>query len=131
MFKKISLFVLIFGVWSCAYALDLHKVSQNALKEHKLILLSVESEDCTFCRKMNKETFAPQENHLKIVNQYIQQIVIVEKTKLPANMKTEYFPTSYILDPKDMSIVDKFVGYMKPDDFLSLIDIVYEQEVSN
>ena len=131
MIKKISLLVLFLGIFSSMYALDLNKVSKDALKNHKLILLSVESENCHYCKKMNKETFNPTKNHSKIVSQYIQKIVIKEDTKLPNNLKVKYFPTNYILDPKDMSIIEEFVGYMKADDFLSLLDIVYEQETTN
>jgi thioredoxin-related protein len=50
---------------------------------------------------------------------------------LPKNLKVHYYPTNFILDPKDMSVVDEFVGYMKADDFVSLLDLVYEQEVTN
>jgi hypothetical protein len=35
------------------------------------------------------------------------------------------------LNPKDFSVVDEFVGYIKSDDFVSFLDEVYKQEVSN
>lgn len=129
LFRKIGL-ILILIVCSLQ-AIDLQDVSKSALKEHKLILLSVESENCRYCEKMNKEVFTPNKYVSKINSQYIQKIVLIQDVNLPKNLKVKYFPTNFILDPKDMSIVDEFVGYMKPDDFLSLIDLVYEQEVQN
>lgn len=80
---------------------------------------------------MNKETFTPKENVMKIQSHYIQKIVIEDHIDLPVNLKVKYYPTNFILNPKDMSIIDEFVGYIKADDFLSLLDIVYEQETSN
>lgn len=131
MIKKICSVLLIFGLFSSLYALDLSTISRSALKEKKLILLSVESENCRYCEKMNKETFTPKENILKIQNHYIQKIVIEDNTDLPANLNVRYYPTNFILNPKDMSIIDEFVGYMKADDFLSLLDVVYEVETTN
>ena len=120
-----------FGVFTSLYALDLNDVSKSALKEHKLILLSVESNNCHYCEKMNKEVFTPTKYTAKINSQYVQKIVKIQDIKLPKKLKVQYFPTNFILDPKDMSIVDEFVGYMKADDFVSLLDLVYEQEIQN
>ena len=129
LFRKVVL-ILIFIVCSLQ-ALDLQNVSKNALREHKLILLSVESENCRYCEKMNKEVFAPTKYAAKISTQYVQKIVNIQDIELPKNLKVQYYPTNFILDPKDMSIVDEFVGYMKAKDFISLLEIVYEQEVEN
>ena len=40
-------------------------------------------------------------------------------------------PSNFVLNPKDFSVVDEFVGYIKSDDFVSFLDEVYKQEVSN
>jgi len=127
--RKIGLMLIV--IVCSLQAIDLQDVSKNALKEHKLILLSVESENCRYCEKMNKEVFTPTKYVSKINSQYVQKIVQIQDVNLPKNLKVKYFPTNFILDPKDMSIVDEFVGYTKADDFLSLLDLVYEQEVQN
>jgi thioredoxin-related protein len=125
--RKIGLILIV--IVCSLQAIDLQDVSKNALKEHKLILLSVESENCRYCEKMNKEVFTPTKYAAKISTQYVQKIVNIQDIKLPKNLKVQYYPTNFILDPKDMSIVDEFVGYTKADDFLSLLDLVYEQEL--
>jgi len=129
--RKIVVVLALLGVISSAQALDFKEVSKTALKEHKLILLSVESENCRYCEKMNLEVFTPRKFTSKINAQYVQKIVKIQDIKLPKNLKVKYFPTNFILDPKDMSVVDEFVGYMKADDFISLLEVVYEQEVTN
>lgn len=131
MLKKLGIFLLTLGVCSSLYALDLNSASKSALKNNKLILLSVESNNCHYCEKMNREVFTPNKYTSKINSHYVQKIVKIQDIKLPKNLKVQYFPTNFILDPKDMSIVDEFVGYMKADDFVSLLDLVYEQEVAN
>ncbi len=129
--KKIGILFVLFGFICTLQAFDLEEISKNALKEHKLILLSVESENCRYCEKMNKDVFTPDEYTSKINTQYVQKIVKIQNINLPKNLKVQYYPTNFILDPKDMSIVDEFVGYMKPKDFIALLDIVYEQEIHN
>jgi thioredoxin-related protein len=57
--RKIVFVLALLGVISSAQALDFTEVSKTALKEHKLILLSVESENCRYCEKMNVEVFTP------------------------------------------------------------------------
>jgi len=136
MLKKSGLIVVLLvivalGIVSSVKALDLKDVSKRAEQNHKLILLSVESNNCHYCEKMNKEVFTPAKYTAKINSQYVQKIVKIQDVELPKNLKVQYFPTNFILDPKDMSIVDEFVGYMKADDFVSLLDVVYEEEVAN
>jgi thioredoxin-related protein len=131
MLKKFSFILVLIGLFSFLQALDLNDVSKSAVKENKLILLSVESENCRYCDKMNKEVFVPNEYASKISKNYIQKIVMIENFDLPKNLKVKYYPTNYILDPKTMAIVDEFVGYIQAADFISLLDLVYEQEVSN
>jgi len=129
--KKLALLMFVLGIFNSLNALDFNRISKDAIKTGKLILLSVESSNCRYCEKMNKETFTPNENILKIQNHYIQKIVIAENTDLPVNLDVKYYPTNYILNPKDMSVIDEFVGYIKADEFLSLLDLIYEQETTN
>ncbi|WP_458699604.1 thioredoxin family protein [Sulfurospirillum sp. 1307] len=131
MFKKVILFFIFLGFISSVNALDFSEISKKALKENKLILLSVESLTCGYCKKMEKETFLPKNNQDKISKEYIRMSVMAEKTKLPDNLHVKYYPTNLILNPKDLSIIDEFVGYMKTEDFLSLLDLVYKQETAN
>jgi len=97
--KKIVLMLAFLGIISSLQALDLRDVSQSALKEHKLILLSVESENCRYCDKMNREVFTPNQYTSKINSQYIQKVVKIEDIKLPKNLKVQYYPTNFILNP--------------------------------
>ncbi len=131
MLKKLGLIIVALGVFCSLNALDLNEVSKNAIKDHKLILLSIESNNCHYCEKMNKEVFTPTKYSSQINSHYVQKIVKIQDIKLPKNLKVQYFPTNFILDPKDMSKIDEFVGYMKADDFVSLLDVVYEQEITN
>lgn len=130
--KKIFLtFIVIIATFATAYAVELSTISKEAIQDNKLILLSVERDNCAYCEKMNREVFAPKSNAKKINQHYIQKIVMIQKEELPENIKVKYYPTNFILNPKDMKIVDEFAGYIKADDFIELLDLVYQEEVQN
>lgn len=131
MLKKIIVIISLFGLLSSLFALDFKELAKVAAKEHKLILLSIERPNCPYCKKMDKEVFTPKENLSHIGKHYIRQVVKGLNVKLPYNLKAQYYPTNFIVDPKDLHKVDEFIGYMKAEDFISLLDLVYEQEVTN
>jgi len=132
MFNKIMFLLVTIGVFCSAQAVDWTKVSQEAIKQNKLILVSVEREGCHYCEKMNKEVFKVKTNKTKISKDYVHMIVKINEVELPKSIKeVKYFPSNYILNPKDMSVVDQLVGYMKPDDFLSLLKVEYDEEEKN
>ena len=130
--KKFISFLFIGVVLSSnLFGIDWNKVSKEAIKENKLILVSIEKKDCHYCEKMDKEIFKQKKYMKQIDKNYIQEVVIYGNDKLPANLKVQYFPSNFVLNPKDFSVVDEFVGYIKSDDFVSFLDEVYKQEVSN
>jgi len=129
--KFISLLFIGVVLSSNLFGIDWNKVSKEAIKENKLILVSIEKKDCHYCEKMDKEIFKQKKYMKQIDKNYIQEVVIYGNDKLPANLKVQYFPSNFVLNPKDFSVVDEFVGYIKSDDFVSFLDEVYKQEVSN
>lgn len=125
----IRLFFVFLVMTSTVFGLDFKEDSQKALKENKLILVSVESENCRYCKKMHNELFNIEKNSQEIVKEYVYNRIVVENDKLPLDLKVKYFPTHFIVDPKNNKVVDEFVGYIKADDFISFLDMIYKQEV--
>jgi hypothetical protein len=130
--RKVFGVLFVLGFLSFCNALGLQSIAKEALKEHKLILLSVERQDCHFCEKMQKEIFTQEKYKDAISKQYIHRVIIADvNTKIPSNLKVQYFPTNFILNPKDLSVVDEFDGYIGAKDFLDLLQMEYEQEIQN
>jgi thioredoxin-related protein len=102
---------------------------QKALRENKLILLTIEKEGCPYCLKMQKEIFdVPKFNQL-IAKNYLHININREDSALPQALHVKYFPTNLILSPRDLKIIDEFAGYMEPANFIELLEEVYMQEV--
>ena len=101
---------------------------QKALKENKLILLSVEKEGCPYCLKMQKEVFDVPHYAQQIARKYLHVTIHRDDPTLPKSLHVKYFPTNLILSPKDLKIIDEFAGYLEPIGFIELLDEVYAQE---
>jgi len=101
---------------------------QKALRENKLILLTIEKEGCPYCIKMQKDIFdVPKFNQL-IAKNYLHVNINREDSTLPQALHVKYFPTNLILSPRDLKIIEEFAGYMVPANFIELLDEVYTQE---
>lgn len=101
--------------------------SKQALREKKLILLNIGSDQCPYCIRMKRDIFNQETYKKRISRKFIYVEIAHNDTKLPKALHVKHLPTNYILSPKDLSIIDEFAGYMKPNDFLGLIEEVYKQ----
>ena len=101
---------------------------QLALKENKLILLSVAKEGCPYCLKMQNEIFDVPKFNQQIAKKYLHVTLLQEDATLPQALHVKYFPTNLILSPRDLKVIDEFAGYMEPMSFIELLDEVYAQE---
>jgi len=109
----------------------LQKESTKALKEKKLILLNITSERCPYCLKMKNDVFENKKYRARIDKKFVYVEMAFNDENLPSELKARYLPTSYILVPKTLAVTDEFVGYLKPDHFLELLEEVYRQEMKS
>ena len=127
---KRVLFYLIIVFMGCLHAdTFLQKESAKAIKEKKLILLNISSERCPYCVKMKKDVFEDKKYRALIDKKFVYVEMAYNNERIPAELNAKYLPTSYILMPKNLKVADEFVGYLKPDHFLELLDEVYRQEM--
>lgn len=112
----------------CLKAEFLEMERQRALRENKLILLSIEKEGCPYCIKMQKDVFDVPKFNQHIAKSYLHVSINGEDPTLPQALHVKYFPTNLIVSPRDLSIIDEFAGYSDPANFIELLDIVYTQK---
>lgn len=103
--------------------------SKKAVKEKKLILLTVKSEFCPYCIKMKKDVFDTPKYSEKINKKYVHVEINRDDPLLPSSLHVKYVPTNFILSPHKLEILDEFPGYIQPEHFIELLDEVYRQEV--
>ena len=100
----------------------------KALKEKKLILLTIKKEGCPYCLKMQKEIFEVPQYEEQIAKKYLHVTIYQDDPIFPKILYVKYFPTNLILSPQDLHIIDEFPGYMNPDFFIELLDEIYAYE---
>ena len=123
---QIAMIVMLSALCLKAEFLEIER--QKALRENKLILLSIEKEGCPYCIKMQKDIFDVPKFNQHIAKNYLHVSINGEDPILPQALHVKYFPTNLILSPRDLSIIDEFAGYSDPANFIELLDIVYMQE---
>lgn len=125
----VTLVILFFSITANADSF-LKKEQIKALKEKKLLLLSITSESCPYCIKMKRDVFENKIIKKRIDKNYVYVEVLHDNPALLKKLHVKYLPMHYILSPKDLSVIDEFAGYVKPNHFLELLEEVYLQEIS-
>lgn len=128
--KRLFLSLMVVLISSNLFGLDLEvkRASQKALKEKKLVLFTVESENCSYCKKMEKDVFTVKTVMNKINKQYVRVKIIAGSEPIPSFLTVQYFPTNFVLDPESLKIIDEYPGYMRAKDFIEILDEIYKQE---
>jgi len=101
----------------------------QALRENKLILLSVTKDHCPYCLQMEQDVFNVPHFMKAIQKHYIRIEIKKDDPSLPVSLHVKYYPTNLVLNPRDLTCIDEFIGYTKPDIFMELLEEVYAQGV--
>ena len=101
---------------------DANQAWQSAQQEQRLMLLFITTENCLYCRKMEKDTFADQKVAAGIRQNCIPVAVLAENNEtLVQKFRVRSYPTTVIISPKS-GVVDYIVGYLGPDQFSRRLD---------
>lgn len=92
---------------------DLKEALGHAQKDGKLVLVHFGAEWCTWCRKMDADTFASDEVGALCAKSFVSVAVDVDKDKdLVAKYRIERVPTAAVLLPEGdlVEVLDGYVG---------------------
>lgn len=146
-FLLIASFLFIFSLTNCGSdGKDKFKVNpeekiQEALKNNKYLIIIVESADCKYCEKLNREVLSSssiKEKFIKnnivyaIVNAYGQRKITDPMTKKEMEeeafalaYRVQGFPTILVFDPtKNFELLTYINGYISKEDFGNLLDFI-------
>jgi hypothetical protein len=78
---------------------------------------------CPWCRKLENRILSQNEVDKKIKSKYIPLMLNLDKDSFPKQLaKTRFTPILYVVDSKDESIKEKFVGYSSRGEFLESLE---------
>ena len=93
---------------------------KRAKKEHKIVMIEAMSEDCHFCRKMEREVMIEDEVVKALNKDFIPVVIDVKKHALPQGLKAPLTPTFIFVDA-DKNVLLNMPGAWEKEDFLSLL----------
>ncbi len=125
----LKIFLLVAFSLFTLHADFLEAESAKALKEKKLILLYIESDNCPYCRKMKKEIFDEATYRKKIDEKFIFVSKKSNDPTLPAVFRTPAVPANAVLVPATKEIIDAYTGYIEPKMFMSILENAYEAKM--
>ncbi|RXJ84029.1 thioredoxin family protein [Arcobacter sp. CECT 8985] len=119
--------ILILIMLSCCLSfanINENKIISKAKLSNKQILVYAKSQECIYCKRMDKNVFSLKEVQNAIDKNYIFVKVDVFKEKLPFNLKKHYkkiTPSFFILD-KNGKYLNSVIGSWNKKDFLEIIN---------
>ncbi|MEZ7934558.1 MAG: thioredoxin family protein [Sulfurospirillum sp.] len=106
----------------------LEEESARAIKEKKLILVNIVTENCPYCKQMDREIFSNATYRKQIEQKYVFVSIDLYDPSLPKDLRTKYTPANAILSPKRHSIIEGYTGYMDATSFMAILDDAYKAE---
>ena len=119
----VALFMLSSILFALEWEKDLDTALKTAQKEHKNIMVMVESTHCRWCKKMKNRTLSDE-----TIEKRLKQFVLVKVMKSDGNAMAKLppvkgVPTIFFMK-EDKEILEDVVGYFNVLDFNSYIDDV-------
>ena len=125
MLGRLKAAALTFLSFFSLHAGPLNDACKEALKENKLVLLTVEQDGCPYCKIMKREIFNADKYRERIDKNYIYLAMNSNDPDLPQFLRSKYIPTNFILSPKNLDVIDAYAGYQQADYFVQLLEQTY------
>lgn len=109
------------------HASFLEEESARAIKEKKLILLNIETQECPYCAKMKKEIFNNPQYRNEINKKFVFVSVHQNDPSLPADLRVPVVPANAIIVPVNKDIIDAYMGYIEPTKFMAILEEAYKE----
>lgn len=128
MHTLLKLLFIVFMSMTMLHASFLEEESARAIKEKKLILVNIVTENCPYCKQMKKEIFNNATYRKQIDQKFVFVSIDLYDPALPADLRTKYTPANAILSPTRHSIIEGYTGYMDPASFMTVLENAYKAE---
>ncbi len=128
-------FLCIFTVSLFADTIDLNKIAQEAIRNKKVVMIFIHTEDCPYCEKMLKENFEKKKDKDKIAKDYYMidinldssDTIIYKKFKGTTSqfadyLRIKFYPT--ILFMEHNIIISDIKGYRNQEKFKIILKYI-------
>ena len=114
-----------------SYDKDFYTAQQHAIKEHKMVFIKVEADDCVPCNELDQE-LANNKTLRKMINKYTKAIKInTSHQSVPLGLTNMGTPTVFVINPETEGVLVKLEGIGAIEDLeASLRSITIEEDTT-
>jgi len=98
----------------------------QATKEHKMVMLFVESSHCRWCKRMKERTLDDMLVQQKLSGYVAVKVQRSDRELLASFPQIQGVPTIFLMTPQ-REIIESVIGYFNVEDFLSYLDDVEKE----
>ncbi len=98
------------------YETDYKTAIAKAKKEHKMVLMVIVQDPCSFCDKLVRKTLDTPCMQRRMKN-YVP-LIVDKHGEYPKQFKPPFIPMSYVVDPNSEEITYKIVGAISVQEYM-------------
>ena len=98
---------------------DYEKALKKAKATDTLLMLSIESNHCPWCRKMERRTFKQKKVRTFIHKHFVPLILNRDTDTIPKAFQTPRTPTIFFIDPNQERLVWEVIGFKDKKAFMA------------
>ena len=98
------------------YETDYKTAIEKAKKEHKMVLMVIVQDPCSFCDKLVRKTLDTPCMQRRMKN-YVP-LIVDKHGEYPKQFKPPFIPMSYVVDPNNEEITYKIVGAISVKEYM-------------
>ncbi len=124
--KKILIFLLFITVILTAevrWQKEVPVAFDLAKKEHKIVMVFIEGENCRWCKKMKHRILSDEKVEKRLQPYTLLKVMRENKEAAKLLPEIQGVPTIFFMDA-EKNILQEVIGYFDVDDFISYIDSV-------
>jgi thioredoxin-related protein len=119
-----ALFCLLLSISQASHSASYEALRNTAIKDGKFLWVFIETEGCFYCQKMRKELIDSGRFQKELSRSYVF-VPINDRKAQDLHLEVQFFPTSYIINPKTNSVEEHFIGYNEPSKFIKILDYIH------
>lgn len=110
-------------LFSMEWAKDVKTAFSLAKKEHKNVMVFVEGENCSWCKKMKHRTLSDAEVEKRLEKFVVVKVMREDPSAMAILPQIQGVPTIFFMKA-NKDVLEEVVGYFNVEDFISYINDV-------
>lgn len=118
--KTLLLFCFFLSIVQASPVASYETLKKSAIQDGKFLWIFVETEGCFYCQKMRTEIIDSGRFAKELSHSYVFAPMSDRKAQ-DLHLDIQFFPTSYIVNPKTNTVEERFLGYSEADKFIKIL----------